>query len=50
MEIQFMGTGSIYGISQYAITCVIFSSHIKPKIQKYTWTNRKEHDLENLVE
>jgi hypothetical protein len=34
MEMQFMGTGSIYGTSQFAITCVIFSSHIKQKVKK----------------
>jgi hypothetical protein len=51
MEMQFVGTESIYGISQFAITCVLFSSHIKQKVKKkYTRNNREEHDLEHLVE
>jgi len=44
-----MRAGSIYGTSQIAITCVLFSTRIKQKVQKLTWTNREQHDLEHLV-
>jgi Holliday junction resolvase RusA-like endonuclease len=48
-EIQLMRAGSIYGTSQIAITCVLFSSRIKQRVQKFTQTNREQYDLENLV-
>ena len=44
-----MRAGSIYGTSQIAITCVLFGSHIKQRVQNFTWTNREQHDLEHLV-
>ena len=43
MEIQLIRTGSIYDISQVAIICVFFNSHVKQEIQKITRTNREQH-------
>jgi len=44
-----MRAGSIYGKSQIAITCVLFSFHIKQRVQKLTWTDTEQHHLEHLV-